>query len=298
MLEVGLKTGHLRGTVNSMLFASFPKSYDIREFEDVIDLMYVLGEVPVEELARKLEPPSSFLCFAQCEPFYQFFSREVVSDDTLPVKWFDRSGPSYRWEAGGLYGIERLVEFHRVEVVWMGEPEQVVEIRDQLLEGYRRFMDEVLDLEWRWAWVTPFYLEQAGEVEEKLEVDVNQPGTIDFEVWLPYKGPREDRKAWLEVGNISIHGTKFVKPFRIKHNKGKTVWTACSGFGSERWLLSLLSQKGFDPSAWPRKLLEKLRSKKLPRPLVAVTYPETPQGKEELLGIVRAFEQAGIIEAG
>lgn len=295
-LEVGLKTGHLKGTVNSMLFASFPRSYDIDEFEDVIDLMWVLDTVPVEDLMRKLEPPSSFLCFAQCEPFYQFFSGEIVDDDALPVKWYDRSGPSYRWEAGGLYGIERLVEFHRVEVVWMGGSEQVVEMRNRLLEGYRRFMEEILDIEWRWAWVTPFYLEQAGEVQEKLEPDLDRPGTIDFEVWLPYKGDREDKRAWLEVGNISIHGTKFTKPFRVKHSRGETIWTACSGFGAERWLLAFLSQKGLDPAGWPEKLIARLREHKVPKPLIAVTYPERAEGRKALSWIVEKLTESGLLE--
>ena len=295
-LEVGLKTGHLKGTVNSMLFATFPKSYDISEFEDVIDYMSVTDEIPVDDLAGKLEPPSRFLCYAQCEPFYWFFGEEIVSDEGLPVKWFDRSGPSYRWEAGGLYGIERLVEFHRIEVVWMGRTDQVVEIRNQLLEGYRRFMDEVLELEWRWAWVTPFYLEQSGEVESgPSEVDINQPGTIDFESWLPYKGGRGDRRAWLEIGNISIHGTKYTKSFRVRHNRGETVWTGCSGFGTQRWLLALLSQKGFDPSNWPEKYRRKVAEVGVPRPVEEVTYPASKEGKAALKWLVDLLSGAGLL---
>ncbi|MGC9116301.1 MAG: aminoacyl--tRNA ligase-related protein [Conexivisphaera sp.] len=299
-LEVGLKTGHLKGTVNSMLFATFPRSYDISEFEDVIDYMSVTDEIPVEDLAKRLEPPNSFLCYAQCEPFYWFFGGEVIDDGGLPVKWFDRSGPSYRWEAGGIYGIERMVEFHRAEVVWMGRTEQAVEIRNQLLEGYRRFMDEILDLEWRWAWVTPFYLEQSGEVESEggEAVDVNQPGTIDFEAWLPYRGDRGDRRSWLEIGNISIHGTKYTKPFRVKHNRGETLWTGCSGFGTERWLLALLSQKGLDPSNWPPKYRERVAELGIPEPVREVTYPRGEEGRRELEQLVRMFSSAGLLERG
>ena len=295
-LEIGLKTGHLKGTINSMLFATFPRSYDISEFEDVIDYMSITDQVPIEDLAKKLELPNSFLCYAQCEPFYWFFGGEVVSDEGLPVKWFDRSGPSYRWEAGGIYGIERMVEFHRIEVVWMGRTDQAVEIRNQLLEGYRRFMDDVLGLEWRWAWVTPFYLEQSGEVDTGgAEVDINQPGTIDFESWLPYKGDRGDRRSWLEIGNISIHGTKYTKPFRIKHNRGETVWTGCSGFGTQRWLLALLSQRGFDPSNWPDRYREKVAELGVPRPVSEVTYPGSEEGKAALNQLISLLSNAGLM---
>ncbi len=289
-LEVGLKTGHLKGVINSMMFVSLPKSYNIAEFEDLIDYMYVMDQLPPEELEKYVRPPSYFLCFAQCEPFYWFFENEVLDDSVLPIKWYDASGPSFRWEAGGLHGVERVIEFHRIEVVWLGKPEQVIKIRNELLERYEKFMDEVLDLEWRWAWVTPWFYEQSGTSGE-VEVDIDRPGTIDFEAWLPYKGSREDRKAWLEIGNISIHGTKFTAPFRIKHSRGEELWTGCSGFGSERWLLAFLAQKGFNPENWPPKVRQYLEKKPMPQALLTVTYPKTAEGKELLKKIMSFFRR-------
>ncbi len=290
-LEVGLKTGHLRGTINSMLFASLPLSYDINVFEELIDYMYVTSSAPPEEVGKYTRPPAYFLCFAQCEPFYQFFNKEVLSDEDLPIKWYDHSGPSYRWEAGGLHGVERLIEFHRIEVVWLGKPEQVIDIRNKLLERYEYFMDKVLDLEWRWAWVTPWYLEQEGAIAEIKGVEINRPGTIDFEIWLPYRGPREDRKNWLEVGNISIHGTKFTEPFKIRHNKGIILWTGCSGFGIERWTIAFLAQRGFDPENWPLKVRKYLEENPFPEAVKAVTYPKTDRGKKLLEKIMKFYRK-------
>ncbi len=287
-LEVGIKTGHLKGVINSMIFASLPKSYNISEFEDLIDYIYVMDEVSPEDLQKYLKPPSYFLCFAQCEPFYWFFENEVLDDGSLPIKWYDHSGPSYRWESGGIHGIERVIEFHRIEVVWLGKPEQVIEIRNELLNKYEYFMDKVLDLEWRMAWVTPWYYEQTG-ITQKVEMDIDRPGTIDFEAWLPYRGPRNDNKNWLEIGNISIHGTKFTEPFRIKHNRGEILWTGCSGFGSERWLIALLAQKSFNPENWPKRFFEYVSKSPFPRSIKTVTYPKTNEGKELLNKIINAF---------
>ncbi|MEM2007157.1 MAG: aminoacyl--tRNA ligase-related protein [Sulfolobales archaeon] len=290
-LEVGLKTGHLRGTINSMVFASLPKTYNIEEFEELTDYIYVANEAPPEEIAKYLRYPEYFLCFAQCEPFYWFFGNELLDDLSLPIKWFDKSGPSFRWESGGIYGLERVIEFHRVEVVWLGKPNQVIEIRNNLLNAYEKFMDEVLELEWRTAWVTPWYYEQSGATEKIEEFDINRPGTIDFELWLPYKGPREEHKAWLEVGNISIHGTKFTEPFRIKHNKGETLWTGCSGFGSQRWLIAFLAQRGFDPEGWPKIIREYLDKNPPPEPVIMVTYPKTRAGREELDKLIKFLKR-------
>jgi seryl-tRNA synthetase len=282
-LEVGLKTGHLKGVINSIIFASLPKSYELSEFEELIDSMYVMDSIDPEDLQRYLKPSTYFLCFAQCEPFYWFFESEILDDSTLPVKWFDMSGPSFRWESGGIHGIERVIEFHRIEVVWLGKPEHVIDTRNKLLERYEYFMDKVLELEWRMAWVTPWFYEQSGTVQEEVRsVNIDVPGTIDFEAWLPYRGSREDNKNWLEIGNISIHGTKFTEPFRVKHNKGDTLWTGCSGFGSERWLIALLAQKGFDVDEWPKKILEYVKATPFPQSIMTVSYPKTKEGKELL----------------
>ena len=289
-LEIGVKTGHLKGTPHQMLFASQPISYNVDDFQEWIDLVSVLDEAPPKKLKDFLKDPDYFLCFAQCEPFYWFFGGEIMDIRKLPMKWFDRSGPSFRWESGGLRGLERLVEFHRIEITWIGEPDQVIKIRNELLEKYEYFMDKVLDLEWRWAWVTPWFLVHAGEIEEEKEIDINQPGTIDFEAWLPYRGNRSDQHNWLEIGNISIHGSKYTSAFKIKHQqKDKTIWTACSGFGTQRWLLAFLAQKGFDPDNWPE--IVKKYIIRPPKSVTMVTYPKTKKGWKLLEDIEKLFDK-------
>ncbi len=277
-LEIGLKTGHLKGTPNQMIFASLPISYNIEEFEEWQDYVSIYGEANSKKLQKFIEPPTYYLCFAQCPPFYRFLSKLIFTDKRLPVKWFDKSGPSFRWEGtGGLRGLERLVEFHRIEVVWLGTKEQVIEIRNKLLERYEYFMDKVLDLEWRWAWVTPWFLVHAGETKEFAEkIDIDQPGTIDFEAYLPYRGQRNEQKNWLEIGNISIHGAKYTKTFRIRHASDKILWTGCSGFGAERWVLAFLGQKGFNRNNWPSIIRDYIKN--VPLGLETSNYPK-PQYK-------------------
>lgn len=273
LLEIGLKTGHLKGTPNQMIFVSLPISYNVEEFEEWQDYISIYGEAEPKKLREFTDPPAYYLCFAQCPPFYKFLSKIIFTDKNLPVKWFDRSGPSFRWEGtGGLRGLERLVEFHRIEVVWLGTKEQVIEIRNKLLKQYEYFMDKVLDIEWRWAWVTPWFLVHAGETKELEEkIDIDRPGTIDFEAYLPYRGDREEQKNWLEIGNISIHGAKYTRAFRIKHASNKVLWTGCSGFGVERWVLAFLSQKGFNRKYWSDIVKKYIRM--VPRGLETANYP-------------------------
>jgi seryl-tRNA synthetase len=86
-------------------------------------------------------------------------------------------------------------------------------------------------------------------------------GTIDFEAYLPYRGPRESAE-WLEFQNLSIVGDKYTRAFAIKATKGE-LWSGCSGIGLERWLTAFLAQKGLDPSGWPEEF--RRRAGRLPR---------------------------------
>jgi len=118
------------------------------------------------------------------------------------------------------------------------------------MEKYRHIFNNVLEIEWRTAWVTPFYLQQSGK---EFEQDYKQKvtGTIDFEAWLPYRGSRE-KSEWLEFQNLSIVGDKYTKAFNIRAQKGE-LWSGCTGIGLERWAIVFLAQKGLNPEKWPIK---------------------------------------------
>ncbi|RLF50603.1 MAG: serine--tRNA ligase, partial [Thermoplasmata archaeon] len=195
------------------------------------------------------------VCYAQCPNIYASLAGKTIAEDDLPLLLFDRSTPSDRYEAGGKHGIERVDEFHRIEIVYIGTKEQLAEIREKLIERYKHVFDNILDLEWRMAKVTPFYLQQAGIVgKEEDEIK----GTIDFEAYLPYRGDRS--KEWLEIQNVSIVGDKYIKAFNIKSQRSN-LWSGCSGIGLERWAVAFLAQKSLEPDNWPagfKKYLPKL----------------------------------------
>jgi len=244
-LETWIKTGHLEGMPGEFYYISEPVSRDAKEWEHFIDLVKITKEVPIEELRKNVKIPKAGVCYAQCPNIYWSLSGKTIAEKSLPLLLFDRSVPSDRYESGGRHGIERVDEFHRVEAVYIGTKEQLLEVKERLMERYKHVFDNILELEWRMARVTPFYLQQAGIVEENEE---DEKGTIDFEAWLPYKGGRE--KEWLEIQNISIVGEKYTKAFTIKSQK-KEVWSGCSGIGLERWMVAFLAQKGMEPEKWP-----------------------------------------------
>ena len=235
--DVWKRSGHAKGIFPEAYYVCTPKTRDPEFWEDVMDYYKVTNEVPVEMIMGKIENVGG-MCYAQCPPFWVFPQGETIPDDILPIKVFDRSGTSYRYESGGLH------EFHRVEIVWIGKKRQVIEQSKQLQAKYRRIFDELLDIEWREAWVTPWFMAQEGKTGL---AELKEVGTIDYEAVLPYNG------KWLEFQNVSVNGDKYPKGFNVKLQSGAELWSGCSGVGLERWAAVFLAQKGFDTDKWTAK---------------------------------------------
>ena len=252
--EVWEKTGHLSGSEPEMYFVSLPKSRDIKDWEDVIDHYKITKKAPIDKIKKMLKDPMGGLCYAQCPTIYNAFSGKTIAKESLPVLVFDRSGVSNRNEAGGRHGIERVNEFHRIEPVFIGTLEQVENIKKKLMETYKDIFENILELEWRYSDVVPFYMQQAGGFGADKQDAKNWKGTIDFEGYLPYRGTRKDSE-WLEFQNLSVVGDKYTKAFSIK-GQGIELWSGCTGIGLERWVATFLAQHGLDKKNWPKGFLK------------------------------------------
>ena len=256
--NIWLKTGHMEGMPGEFYYVSEPSTRDVEKWERFIDLTKITKEIPEKELEKNLNLPKAGICYAQCPVIYWSFKGKTISEESLPILLYDNTAVSGRYESGGRHGIERVDEFHRIEPVYIGTKEQLLKLREKLLERYKHVFNNILDLEWRMAWVTPWYMQQAGKIGDKSK---QETGTIDFEAYMPYRGDRK-KSEWLEFQNLSILGDKYVKVFNIKAQKS-TLWSGCSGIGLERWTTAFLAQKGLNPEHWPngfKKYLNKLPS--------------------------------------
>jgi len=254
--DVWLKTGHLEGMPGEIYYVTEPATRDVEKWERFIDLTKITREVPFDELQKNVTLPTAGLCYAQCPLIYWSFKGQTISEESLPVLIYDKTAVSGRYESGGRHGIERVDEFHRIEPVYIGTREHLLSLREKMIERYKHVFNNIFDLEWRMAWVTPWYMQQAGKISD---TETQDTGTIDFEAYMPYRGDRVNSK-WLEFQNLSILGDKYIKAFNIKAQKSE-LWSGCSGIGLERWTTAFLAQKGIDPDKWPsgfRKYLSKL----------------------------------------
>ncbi len=230
-----------------------PPPREPEAFKTFKEKLKVTNQVPRNELLKVLKEPDYVLAPAQCEPFWQFYGGETLRSEDFPYLFYDSSGWTYRWEGGGVEGLVRLQEFQRIELTYLGTPEQVVEERGKVIDECARVADQVFDLEWRVTAAIPFW---AREGAVALDVhDSKQVSAYDLEIYLPYRGERDDSE-WLEVAGCFVHKTKFVDSFKIKEIKARDIWTGCSGLGLSRWTSAFLANYGFDPSKWPKAIAE------------------------------------------
>jgi seryl-tRNA synthetase len=242
--DVWKKSGHAQGVYPEIYFVCPPKTRDPAFWEEVMDYYKVTHEVPLELVKEKIDLPIGGMCYAQCPTFWGFLQGATLPSDELPIKVFDRSGTSHRYESGGIHGIERVDEFHRIEIVWLGTKELALSEAEKLKACYKHIFEDILELRWRMAWVTPWFMAQEGKTGLS---EMSGAGTVDYEAVLPYND------NWIEFQNLSVNGEKYPKGFTVKAQSGEALWSGCSGVGLERWTSAFLSQKGLDPANWPEE---------------------------------------------
>jgi len=140
--------GYFDHLAEGMIYACTPPRSPeaLGEFKRDFQLRRMIN---VEALRKELSEPSHVLEPAQCSPFYQLFAGETVSLEELPIKAYDASGWTWRWEGQATTGLERTNEFYRVESVWLAGAEEALELRDKEAEASLNFADKALDLEAR-----------------------------------------------------------------------------------------------------------------------------------------------------
>ncbi|MEM3737382.1 MAG: serine--tRNA ligase [Candidatus Bathyarchaeia archaeon] len=255
--------GYLEDIPEGMYYVCHPPR-EPEAFAKFKETVKITKSVPKGLLKEIVKEPEYVLAPAQCEPFWYFFSHETVKVEDLPFKFYDRAGWTYRWEGGGVEGLTRIHEFRRIELGYLGTPEQVVKLRDSVRDRLLDVVENILDMEWRVVAATPFYM-KGGEVGDTSQSQ--NVAAYDIEVYLPYRGER-DKAEWLEIAACFIHRTKFVESFSIHEAKGRPIWTGCTGIGISRWVAAFLATHGFNPENWPKPISERFGDYELPRTLL------------------------------
>jgi len=269
-LDVARRKGTLGGIPYEMFWVCPPAKRDPKYFEEFGDHVKITDTNSPEKLKQLLGNPMFGLSHGQCEPFYQIFFKELVDVKKLPIKAYDLNGPTWRWEGGGIKGLERLNEFLRVEFVYAGTKKQTIKIRDDVLKKSEEIMNKIFDVQYRIDANIPVYLEHAGQVDSQKEADFVK--SYDMVAILPFQTASKP-EAELEISSYHVHTDYYMKQFYAKEKTGKDLWTGCVGIGPSRWAFTFLLRWGFDYKKWPKEI-KKYIGKELPKNFDFVTWPK------------------------
>ncbi len=138
--------------------------------------------------------------------------------------------------------------FHQHELVRIGEPDTVLQWRDQwsvrgleLLRGFG--LDAHLDRA-----SDPFFGRRG-----RLLAASQREQALKLELLVQIAGPEPTAMA-----SFNHHLDHFGSTFGIELADGSVAHSACLGFGHERIVLALLRTHGLDPGAWPKRFRAQL----------------------------------------
>jgi len=175
---------------------------------------------------------------AACYPVYPAISNR----GPLPQGGvFVDAGGSWVFRHEPSHDPARRQMFHQHELVRVGEPEVVLEWREEwarlgldLLRGLG--LDASVEIA-----NDPFF----GRRGRMLAANQREQA-LKLELLIQIAGPEPTA-----VASFNAHRAHFGETFGIEMGDGLTAHTACVGFGHERIVLALLKTHGFDPASWP-----------------------------------------------
>lgn len=220
-------------------FTSFPHSVTfamhLREGADNLESFATrhkdyrhLNFASVDELTL----PEYCLSPALCYHTYGSLEAQRLTDADAGARIITASGRCFRYESKNITALDRLWEFSMREIVFVGEKQRVLDLRQQSIELAWRMVG-MLDLEATIETASdPFF-----STEFKSLRYFQMLNDLKYELLFPVPGGRR-----IAAASFNYHETFFGNKFAICDAEGNAVHTACAAFGLERFAYALLAQ--------------------------------------------------------
>jgi seryl-tRNA synthetase len=234
-------------------FASCPQSISLvshlgEDFDAIEELRQANVESSTLNIPRSaaLSAPDTCLVPAACYHCYQALAGTTVPADGFSVTTV---GKCFRYESSNMVGIERLWDFTMREIVLLGTEESVVRRRADAIEAVKEHIG---------AWGMECSIESATDPFSPTMYAAKTFWQLSkdtkFEMRLPIDRAGSGVTHTLACGSFNLAGNLFGHVFDIKTPDGAQAFTACVGWGYERWVLAVFAQHGLDVERWPAAL--------------------------------------------
>lgn len=184
------------------------------------------------DLNESLVAPTSVLTPTVCYPCFEAMRGQSLSEKGTSITAISKC---HRREYKTHQGLERLQTFTMREWIVVGSEVWVSSQLDQMAEKVKSLVNRS-GLSARLISATdPFF---AGEALKKRPYQ----SLLGLKKELQLKLPYNDR--WIAAGSFNLHRDTLVKSYGIKSETGSQLFSACVGFGLERFALAVLAQHG------------------------------------------------------
>ena len=183
-----------------------------------------------------------------CYNLYALYANDVVDGN----KTYVMTGKCNRFEEGELNDLTRLVQFTGQEIVHIGSYNYVEDCFVKSVNYVKQIFD-YLELDYKFESANdPFF---GAKSEVKKRAQRVHGSKIEYKLYFP----NEDK--YLPVGSFNFVGNAFHDRFNIKNSQTKDVSSGCWGWGLERFVYALISQKGEDANFDIPKLKESRKNR-------------------------------------
>jgi seryl-tRNA synthetase len=191
-----------------------------------------------EDWSEFQRPTELTLMPAACYPVYP----AIAQRGPLPTGGvFVDAGGAWVFRHEPSHDPARRQMFHQHELVRIGEPDAVLQWRDEWAQrGLDLLRSLGLDAELDTA-NDPFFGRRGRILANNQRQD-----KLKLELLVPIAGPEPTACA-----SFNHHRDHFASNYGLTLSTGETAHTACLGFGHERIVLALLRTHGLDPETWP-----------------------------------------------
>jgi seryl-tRNA synthetase len=234
-------------------FSSFPHlvsmvSHFIEDYETLKEVRAANAGAAAPVIPRRdaIAPPDACITPATCYHCYQSLEGRTIA---APGRAFTAVGRCARYESTNMTGLDRLWEFTMREIVFVGAEGWVAERRREAIAAVIEMLAE-WDIECSIETANdPFFAPMYA-----TKTFWQSQGDLKYEMRLTVAPHADGQPRTISAGSFNLHEGFFGTTFKIALDDGAPVFTGCTAFGVERWVLAFFTQHGLEPDRWPTSL--------------------------------------------
>jgi seryl-tRNA synthetase len=180
-------------------------------------------------IKKKLNHPDLILSPTVCYHCFETLKKKKINKNII----FNIKASCNRYESKNFRTFERLQSFTMREYVAFGTKKFTDIFLKKNLNYFKKIFIN-LNIKFRIASASDSFFSDQG-MKKILYQNINSLKQ-EFQFWLP------DEKKWLAVGSFNNHLQSLTSKYNITNTHKKNIYSACIGWGYERFIYSFLAQ--------------------------------------------------------